>query len=62
MLSASWQKSSYCGEGESCIHIAHAAVDHTVRLTESGDPAGVILSATPHAFAALLDAVKENHA
>ncbi|MET9921673.1 DUF397 domain-containing protein [Streptomyces sp. NPDC006435] len=52
-----WQKSSYCGEGESCIHVA-APAPGTVGLTESGDPAGTVLRTTPTAWAALVHAVK----
>ncbi|MFD4762642.1 DUF397 domain-containing protein [Streptomyces sp. NPDC058439] len=52
-----WQKSSYCGEGESCVHIA-APVPGAVCLTESGDPTGAILRTTPTAWAALVRAVK----
>ncbi|MDH2392740.1 DUF397 domain-containing protein [Streptomyces sp. HNM0663] len=61
MQISDWQRSSYCATGESCIHIAHAAADRAVRLTESGDPAGVILSATRRGFAGLLRAIKEDH-
>ena len=32
-----WQKSSYCSEGDSCVHIATAPTG-TIHLTESGDP------------------------
>ncbi|MEV0642349.1 DUF397 domain-containing protein [Streptomyces sp. NPDC050619] len=53
----SWQKSSYCGEGESCVHIATTA--ETIHLTESSDPTAAILTATPAAFDALLAALKE---
>ncbi|MFF8616341.1 DUF397 domain-containing protein [Streptomyces sp. NPDC015350] len=53
-----WQKSSYCGEGESCIHVATPAPG-AVGLTESGDPAGTVLRTTPAAWAALVRAVKE---
>ncbi|MCP3821025.1 DUF397 domain-containing protein [Streptomyces sp. A3M-1-3] len=56
----SWQKSSYCGEGESCVHVA-AAPDRTVRLTESSDPRGSILLTDPDTWSALLRAIKENH-
>ncbi len=56
-MSATWQKSSYCGEGESCVHIA--TTDETIRLTESGDPTAAILTATPAAFDALLTALKK---
>ncbi|MFF3121287.1 DUF397 domain-containing protein [Streptomyces sp. NPDC057908] len=56
----SWQRSSYCGQGESCLHVA--ASRSTVELTESGDPAGAILRTTPAAWAALVRTLKENHA
>ncbi|KAA0942804.1 DUF397 domain-containing protein [Streptomyces apricus] len=58
MLDHSWQKSSYCGQGESCLHVA-AADTPSVQLTESGDPDGVILGASPEAFGALLLLLKE---
>ncbi|MER6953272.1 DUF397 domain-containing protein [Streptomyces sp. NPDC000618] len=55
MPTPTWQKSSYCQEGEACVHIsADPAVIH---LTESADPTRAILTTTPTAFAALLDAV-----
>ncbi|MFJ1550302.1 DUF397 domain-containing protein [Streptomyces sp. NPDC088246] len=60
MPASAWQTSSYCGEGESCVHIA-APAPGTVCLTESGDPTGAILRTTPTAWAALLCALKENH-
>ncbi|MGI5376487.1 DUF397 domain-containing protein [Streptomyces sp. CA-251387] len=56
MFSTSWQKSSYCGEGESCVHVA--TTTETIRLTESSDPTGAILKATPAAFEALLTTLK----
>ncbi|MEU5685638.1 DUF397 domain-containing protein [Streptomyces venezuelae] len=48
-----WQKSSYCGQGDSCVHIATDPTG-TVHLTESSDPTAAILRTTPTAFAALL--------
>jgi hypothetical protein len=54
-----WQKSSYCSEGNSCVHVG--ATTRTIHLTESGDPAGSILSATPAAFTALLTALKKEN-
>ncbi|MET7364068.1 DUF397 domain-containing protein [Streptomyces sp. NPDC005562] len=48
-----WQKSSHCSEGSSCVHVV-ATTTGTVRLTESADPTGAILTTTPQAFAALL--------
>ncbi|MEU9618378.1 DUF397 domain-containing protein [Streptomyces sp. NPDC098085] len=53
-----WQKSSYCAQGDSCMHVA--ARDSTVELTESDDPSGAILRTTPAAWAALVRTVKEN--
>ncbi|MFD4262707.1 DUF397 domain-containing protein [Streptomyces sp. NPDC058534] len=51
-----WQKSSFCGEGESCLHAT--ATTTGVHLTESSDPTGSILTVTPTAFGALLTALK----
>ncbi|MFI7410360.1 DUF397 domain-containing protein [Streptomyces sp. NPDC049627] len=58
MTTTPWQKSSYCGEGESCVHVASAT--ETIRLTESSDPTGAILKATPAAFSALLTTLKKD--
>jgi hypothetical protein len=52
-----WQKSSYCGEGESCLHVAATAT--RIHVTESADPSESILTAAPGAFAALLAVVKQ---
>lgn len=57
MHTLAWQKSSYCPEGNSCIHVA--ATPTTVHLTESSDPTGAILTATPATFAAFLTTLKE---
>ncbi|MFI9171996.1 DUF397 domain-containing protein [Streptomyces lincolnensis] len=58
-VAATAQKSSYCQEGDACIHISSPAPSPTtIHLTESADPAAAILSATPVAFGALLDALK----
>ncbi|MEU3918787.1 DUF397 domain-containing protein [Streptomyces sp. NPDC029004] len=59
MPTPEWQKSSHCGEGDACLHVA-AAGDRMVKLTESSDPGGAILSTTPAAFAALTRALKAN--
>ncbi|MCX5341819.1 DUF397 domain-containing protein [Streptomyces atratus] len=53
----SWQRSSYCGQGESCLHVA--ASISTVSLTESSDPTGAILRTTPGVWAALVRTLKE---
>ncbi|MFB4423005.1 DUF397 domain-containing protein [Streptomyces sp. QL37] len=59
MTTPDWQKSSYCAQGEACIHIA--ADQGSVALTESGDPTGAILRTSPSAWAALIRTVKETH-
>ncbi|WP_455360598.1 DUF397 domain-containing protein [Streptomyces sp. SYSU K21746] len=58
MTPHTWQKSSYCGTGESCVHVA--SINGTVRLTESSDPRGSILRTGPATWSALLRAIKEN--
>lgn len=59
MTTHRWQTSSFCGQGESCVHVAtrHGAV----HLTESSDPSGAIIHTTPSAWAALIRTVKETH-
>ncbi|MFD5517223.1 DUF397 domain-containing protein [Streptomyces sp. NPDC127066] len=59
MPTPAWQKSSYCPEGNSCVHVAGERASGAIRLTESGDPSGAILTAAPAAFRSLLDALKE---
>ncbi|WP_328561304.1 DUF397 domain-containing protein [Streptomyces coelicoflavus] len=58
MHSIQWQKSTYCGEGESCVHVA--ATPGAVHLTESSDPTRSILTVTPTTFGALLTALKSD--
>ncbi|MBW8738362.1 MAG: DUF397 domain-containing protein [Streptomyces turgidiscabies] len=57
-----WQKSSYCAQGNSCIHIATTpttpTTPRTIHLTESGDPTGAVLTTTPAAFRTLLTTLK----
>ncbi|MFJ9057080.1 DUF397 domain-containing protein [Streptomyces sp. NPDC102409] len=60
MSAPAWQKSSYCGQGESCVHVA--ADQGSIVLTESGDPGGAILRTSPTALAALIRTVKETQA
>ncbi|MBL3668762.1 DUF397 domain-containing protein [Streptomyces sp. M2CJ-2] len=55
-----WQKSSYCGEGESCIHVAATTAPRAaIHITESADPSGAILTTTPDDFLNLLQTLKE---
>ncbi|MDX6363052.1 MAG: hypothetical protein QOC85_2062 [Streptomyces sp.] len=58
MLTSPWQKSSYCAEGNSCVHVARDGAG-TIRLTESSDPRRAILGATPDAFRDFLRLLKE---
>ncbi|MGW1626684.1 DUF397 domain-containing protein [Streptomyces sp. NPDC002172] len=60
MSATPWLKSSYCGEGESCIHIA--ATPTAIHLTESADPTGAVLTTTRAAFATLLTTLKRQPA
>jgi hypothetical protein len=62
MSTLRWQKSSYCPEGNSCVHVGAAPRTETIHLTESSDPAHSILTATPAAFDALLTALKKDPA
>ncbi|MFF1647373.1 DUF397 domain-containing protein [Streptomyces sp. NPDC058240] len=56
-----WQKSSYCAQGEACIHVGAARTrTGTVSLTESSGPAGAVLHTTPTAWAALVRTIKED--
>ncbi|WP_307125781.1 DUF397 domain-containing protein [Streptomyces sp. B1I3] len=57
MTVSDWQKSSYCAQGEACVHVGSSP--GTVALTESSDPTGAILRTTPTAWAALIRSVKE---
>ncbi|SHI00563.1 DUF397 domain-containing protein [Streptomyces sp. 3214.6] len=58
MPTPTWQKSSYCAQGDSCVHVAADA--DRILLTESADPSASILTATPAAFSALLTLMKQN--
>lgn len=51
MITNSWQKSSYCQEGDACVHIS-THPDH-VHITDS-PAAHTILTVSRAAFAALL--------
>lgn len=53
-----WQKSSYCQEGEACVHICAAPSHATLHLVESADPSEAVLDTTPAAFDALIRSLK----
>lgn len=57
MPGLNWQKSSLCGSGDSCVHVA--ATPTGIHITESADPSGAILTTTPDAFRDLLHSLKE---
>lgn len=57
MPTHSWQKSSYCAQGEACVHVS--SHEGKVHLIESADLTGAILTAQPAAFAALIRTAKE---
>ncbi|TGA85817.1 DUF397 domain-containing protein [Streptomyces sp. MZ04] len=54
MPELTWQKSSYCAQGNSCVHVAASRTERAVHLTESANPSGAILTAPPEAFSALI--------
>ncbi|MFE1838406.1 DUF397 domain-containing protein [Streptomyces sviceus] len=55
MITDRWQKSSYCQEGDACVHIS---TDHNrVHITDS-DAAQSIVTVTPAAFTTFLGLVK----
>ncbi|MFJ7997883.1 DUF397 domain-containing protein [Streptomyces sp. NPDC096310] len=56
MSALHWQKSSYSGSANGCVHLA-AAPDGTVKLVESDDP-DVIVSTTPEKLHAFIRGVK----
>ncbi|MFC9950575.1 DUF397 domain-containing protein [Streptomyces prasinus] len=58
MYTAPWQKSSHCGEGESCLHVAATA--RSIHITESADPSGAVLTTTPDDFLSLIQTIKED--
>ncbi|WP_405932012.1 DUF397 domain-containing protein [Streptomyces sp. NBC_00827] len=60
MPASTWQKSSYCAQGEACLHVA-APTAKTVHLTESADPAESIISTDPATFGIFLRALKRTH-
>jgi hypothetical protein len=57
MSTPRWRKSSYCQEGEACVHISTTPA--AVHLTDD-DPPRTILTVGPAAFAALLGLLKSS--
>ncbi|WP_405907846.1 DUF397 domain-containing protein [Streptomyces sp. NBC_00828] len=52
-----WQKSSYCSEGDSCIHVTGTG---SIHLTESSDLTAAILTTAPATFRTLLQTLKKD--
>ncbi|MCG7210585.1 DUF397 domain-containing protein [Streptomyces arenae] len=52
-----WQKSSYCQEGDACVHIS--AGPALVRIADA-DPPRSVLTVGAKAFGGLLDMVKSS--
>ncbi|MEU7257677.1 DUF397 domain-containing protein [Streptomyces rimosus] len=56
MSAPSWQKSSYCAEGNNCLSLA-ATPDHTIRIRESEAPHAVVTT-TRSQLVSLISAIK----
>lgn len=56
MSAFKWQKSSYCAEGNNCLHLA-TFPDHTIRIRESETPHTVVTT-TRNQLAFLMKAIK----
>ncbi|WP_078857636.1 DUF397 domain-containing protein [Streptomyces sp. NRRL F-4474] len=58
MTRLSWRKSSFCQEGEACVHVATTAPGAAVKVAGSADPGKDHLTVSPAAWTAFLQAVK----
>ncbi|WP_079027416.1 DUF397 domain-containing protein [Streptomyces rimosus] len=56
MSAPSWQKSSYCAEGNNCLSLA-ASPDKTILIQESATPHTVVTT-TQSQLRSLMDAIK----
>ena len=54
MATDRWQKSSYCQEGDACVHISTGP--DGVHIADS-DPARTVVTVSRDAFAALLESL-----
>ncbi|MFE2857236.1 DUF397 domain-containing protein [Streptomyces lavendulae] len=55
-----WQRSSYCAEGSSCVHVARPHEDR-VLIADSPAPR-TTLALSPAAWAVFLEAIRGNRA
>ncbi|MBZ9597260.1 DUF397 domain-containing protein [Streptomyces yangpuensis] len=58
MTRPSWRKSSFCQEGEACVHVATTAPDAAVKVAGSADPGKDHLTVSAAAWTAFLQAVR----
>ncbi|MFB6560464.1 MULTISPECIES: DUF397 domain-containing protein [unclassified Streptomyces] len=58
MTQPRWQKSSFCQEGEACVHVATAGPGAAVNVAGSADPGEAFLTLSPAAWSAFLQAMK----
>ncbi|MFE5677333.1 DUF397 domain-containing protein [Streptomyces erythrochromogenes] len=58
MSDPSWQKSSYCGTGEACVHVATAGPDAAVNVSGSPAPGDPYLTVSRPAWSAFLQTIK----
>ncbi|MES5821827.1 DUF397 domain-containing protein [Streptomyces sp. RG80] len=58
MPSRRWHKSSYCQEGDACVHISSTPT--AVHLTDRDTAPQTVLTVSPAAFAALLGMLKSS--
>ncbi|MGW0391577.1 DUF397 domain-containing protein [Streptomyces sp. NPDC003042] len=56
MAEHTWQRSSYCAEGNSCVYVTPGGDDH-VLVAESATP-GTVIVTTAAAWGALVEALK----
>lgn len=58
MPSRRWHKSSYCQEGDACVHISSTPT--AVHVTDRDTSPRPVLTVSPTAFAALLGLLKSS--
>ncbi|MET9885989.1 DUF397 domain-containing protein [Streptomyces sp. NPDC006430] len=60
MSELSWRKSSYCGTGEACVHVATEPA--AVKVAGSADPGDAHLTVTTAAWSVFLRALRQGGA
>ncbi|MFJ7592573.1 DUF397 domain-containing protein [Streptomyces sp. NPDC097617] len=59
MAQLSWRKSSFCQEGEACVHVAMTAPGGAVKVAGSADPGETHFTVSPATWSAFLRAMNE---